>query len=231
MKKETVQILVNAASVFVATLTFLFGSGIILKSCDNSADVNSGNISDESTLSSSQDFSNYDAAALPNSQDSSNDNESETINNSPDGPFFLSFDDAYSMNNYLDKDVYFTLLTDNYGTTYNPNRVITVRDYAGLCAPATIEYYLDSSYKTLTGIIYIPEVSKSVSGTPYVEIYGDDVLLYELPEITSKEHPINFEVDVSNVEFLLIRIDGYWFRGDGSGSIPKCCIADLAVTK
>ena len=121
-------------------------------------------------------------------------------------------------------------MTDNYGNTYNPNRVITIHHNGG-CGAATIEYYFASSYKTLTGIIYIPEVSKSASGTPYVEIYGDDILLYELPEITSKEHPINFEVDISNVEFLLIRIDGYWFRGDGTGLIPKCCIADLAVTK
>ena len=57
------------------------------------------------------------------------------------------------------------------------------------------------------------------------------MLLYELTSLVNKDKPVDFCIDISNVEFLEIQIYGSWYRGDGTGLIPMNCVADLAVAK
>ena len=150
-------------------------------------------------------------------------------------PVFLSPKDAYAVNKYMNTKVSNeNLLTDNYGTTYTPERVISNRSYTGYSDAGCIEYHLNAQYRTLTGILYVPDVSKSIQNPhklPYVQIWGDGVLLFEIKSFMYKDKPMELCVDVSNVEFVEIRMYGGWFRGDGSGLIPVNCIADLAVAK
>lgn len=154
-------------------------------------------------------------------------------------PVFLAYEDAYATNKFLRTEISdYSWLTDNYGTTYVSNRVICNKDWSPFTGEGTIQYYLESQYQTLTGTIYVPDVSKginiesrSVVGLPYVQVWGDDVLLYELNSLSSTDKPVDFSVDISNVEFVIIKIYGGWYRGDGTGLIPMNCVADLAVAK
>lgn len=153
-------------------------------------------------------------------------------------PVYLSYDDAYAINKYLRTEITDnSWLTDNYGTTYTSERVICNKDSGLFEDVGTIQYYLSSQYRTLTGTIYIPDVSKNVNvesilvKKPYVQIWGDGLLLYELTSLINKDKPVDFCIDISNVEFLEIQIYGSWYRGDGTGLIPMNCVADLAVAK
>lgn len=153
-------------------------------------------------------------------------------------PIYLSYDDAYATNKYLRTEITDnSWLTDNYGTTYTSERVICNKDSGLFEDVGTIQYYLSSQYRTLTGTIYIPDVSKNVNvesilvKKPYVQIWGDGLLLYELTSLINKDKPVDFCIDISNVEFLEIQIYGSWYRGDGTGLIPMNCVADLAVAK
>lgn len=153
-------------------------------------------------------------------------------------PVYLSYDDAYAINKYLRTGITDnSWLTDNYGTTYTSERVICNKDSGLFEDVGTIQYYLSSQYRTLTGTIYIPDVSKNVNvesvlvKKPYVQIWGDGLLLYELTSLINKDKPVDFCIDISNVEFLEIQIYGSWYRGDGTGLIPMNCVADLAVAK
>lgn len=153
-------------------------------------------------------------------------------------PVCLSYDDAYAINKYLRTGITDnSWLTDNYGTTYTSERVICNKDSGLFEDVGTIQYYLSSQYRTLTGTIYIPDISKNVNvesilvKKPYVQIWGDGLLLYELTSLINKDKPVDFCIDISNVEFLEIQIYGSWYRGDGTGLIPMNCVADLAVAK
>lgn len=153
-------------------------------------------------------------------------------------PIFLSYEDAYAINSYLRTNITSTdYITDNYGKTYTANRVICNKDSGLFKDIGSIQYFLESKYSTLTGTIYVPDISKNVNTNsilvdlPYVQILGDGVVLYELSSLTGKDKPVEFSVNISNVEFITVCIYGGWFRGDGTGLIPMNCVADLAVSK
>lgn len=153
-------------------------------------------------------------------------------------PVFLSYDDAYSINKYLRTEITdSTWLTDNYGTTYTSDRVICNKDSGMYVDEGIIQYYLGSQYRTLTGTIYVPDISKNVNTNsilvklPYVQVWADNTLIFELNSLVNTDKPVEFSVDVSNVEFIAIKINGSWYRGNGTGLIPMNCVADLAVAK
>lgn len=200
------------------------------------------NIIIEKSQNALADTGYIDAMAVINEGLSVLDNDSEFLSMLDEyksyAPLYLSYDDAYSMNEFLQTDISDnTWLTDNYGTTYTSDRVICNKSSGLFSGEGTIQYYLASQYKTLTGTVYVPDVSKSLNTNsllvtlPYVQVWGDDALLYELNSLVNTDKPVNFNIDISNVEFLVIKIYGGWFRGNGTGLIPINCVADLAVAK
>lgn len=75
-------------------------------------------------------------------------------------------------------------------------------------------YVINKQYKKFTGIIFVPEDRRTDADTwsnndfGYFSIYGDDVLLYTSPRMTSKQYPVTFEVDITEVEQLSINWNG-----------------------
>lgn len=102
-----------------------------------------------------------------------------------------------------------------------------------------ISYYLNKKYSTLSGTIYRPYGSLSCTYTwsnpSTIKIYGDDVLLYEAPNITQDTYsPIDFEVDVNGVRELKIVMLGVWTESTWPGQhskYPKACMANLILSK
>lgn len=65
-----------------------------------------------------------------------------------------------------------------------------------------ISYYLNGQYSKFTGTVALSERRKDTSGVASLQIYGDDMLIYESPEIGAGFIPTDFEVDVSGVKVL-----------------------------
>lgn len=97
---------------------------------------------------------------------------------------------------------------DNMGNT----------DYVGLvyevwqkkATGAKITYLIDGKYDTLSGIWAIKDVSKDKVEEKHratISVYGDGACLYTSPIIRGGVQPIEFEVDISGVNELVIRID------------------------
>lgn len=102
--------------------------------------------------------------------------------------------------------------TDNYGTVYPHS--ITPFD----SGTTYIEYYLGRQYAKFSGVLYVISHAKSINPSYYtwdiatISIYGDDILLYTNTGFTTKDQPININIDISEVDFLKISFeDAHYF--------------------
>lgn len=135
---------------------------------------------------------------------------------------------------------------DVNGTAYDASTVIhPVRYTLGGGSPSTddesyVLYNLNFKYSTFSGVLYRPYSSLSCDfewSSPTVKVYGDDVLLYEAPDITQDTYdPINFEIDVTGVRNLKIVMNGVWGEEiPGWVGIfdyyPKVCMAYAMLQK
>ena len=71
-------------------------------------------------------------------------------------------------------------------------------------------YVLDGKYDTFSGIWATTRQSKNNTKdkyTAYLSIYGDGALLYKSPNAKGGVYPLDFEVDISNVNELVVRVD------------------------
>ncbi len=92
---------------------------------------------------------------------------------------------------------------DNYGTVYDSNIMGVILYHQ----PASVEYYLDGKYNSLTGVIYVSERAKRLQADisdDVIYIYGDGILLASYSGFTYKDKPQKMNVDISGVEFLKI---------------------------
>lgn len=105
---------------------------------------------------------------------------------------------------------------------------------------AYVTYYVNQKYSTLTGTIYRPYGSlkspKEWNRPTVCKIYGDDVLLYEGPNITKGTYdPIDFSVDITGVRELKIVVMGVWTTESTWAGLydryPKICISNLMLQK
>lgn len=105
---------------------------------------------------------------------------------------------------------------------------------------AYVLYNLNHEYSSLSGTVYRPYESLSSLNewekNTTVKIYGDDVLLYEAPNITKSTYdPIKFEIDVSGVRDLKIVMMGVWTVDSVDfGMIdifPKVCMGEVYLQK
>ena len=104
---------------------------------------------------------------------------------------------------------------------------------------AYVLYNLNFKYSTISGTIYRPYRSLSCDyeweGTS-VKIYGDDALLYEAPNFTTKTYEsIEFNLNIKGVRNLKIVMRGVW--GEDTGWIglysrhPRVCMAEVTLQK
>lgn len=118
-----------------------------------------------------------------------------------------------------------TFYSDYDGTNGSKRMNQTLEDKLGNTYQNCIEYVygykesrdiytVNGEYSKFTGTIFVPKDRSSVNDDyeyrdPFhFSIYGDDVLLYESPKMTSKQTPVDFEVDITGVEQLSINWQG-----------------------
>lgn len=68
------------------------------------------------------------------------------------------------------------------------------------------EYLLNSEYKQIQGKFVLTQASKNSNIKAALEIYGDDKLLYTSQKMTGGVLPIDFNIDISNVKILRVKI-------------------------
>lgn len=91
---------------------------------------------------------------------------------------------------------------DNLGNQYS---------YGGLYSTyysGEITYYLNGKYNKLQGTFVLSSRDKNTSKSQEVYIYGDEKLLYTSPIITKNFLPEKFEINVSGVQKLTIKVNG-----------------------
>ena len=119
------------------------------------------------------------------------------------------------LHNYSDE-------TDNFGNTYKH----ALNIYSELTALragdwTSVRYYLGGAYSTFSGTCITPYDDRDNDVSGYLEIYGDDVLLYKSPTMVSDSTPEPFSVDISGVTFLRIV---FWPPVTyANGSTPTLC--------
>lgn len=133
---------------------------------------------------------------------------------------------------------------DVNGNQYDNNTVIhpTGGELASQVAStdddAYVLYNLNFKYSTLAGTIYRPYRSLSSenewNNATSVKIYGDDVLLYEAPNITKDTYDsIKFQIDITGVRNLKIVMRGVWAESTGWVGMydrnPKVCMAEVTL--
>ena len=66
-----------------------------------------------------------------------------------------------------------------------------------------VEYAPNGNYRYLSGIIFIGDYAYSQQYFS-VQIYADEVLVYETEQLDLKSDPINFSIDIANARFVRI---------------------------
>lgn len=100
-------------------------------------------------------------------------------------------------------------IEDKLGNTYE-----NVLEYTYGDEEARDIYVINREYKTFKGTLFVPQDRKatyddwSYMDQFYFSVYGDDDLLYRSPQMTSKQYPVDFEIDISGVEQLSINWEG-----------------------
>ena len=100
-------------------------------------------------------------------------------------------------------------MKDKLGNTYE-----NVLEYTYGDKEARDIYVINKEYKKFKGTLFVPEDRNAnhddwaYQDPFYFSVYGDDVLLYKSPKMTSKQYPVDFEIDISGVEQLSINWHG-----------------------
>ncbi|MDR0978761.1 MAG: NPCBM/NEW2 domain-containing protein [Lachnospiraceae bacterium] len=71
---------------------------------------------------------------------------------------------------------------------------------------ASISYKIDKKYNVFKGVVCLNFTKSTTTTNTVFRVYGDDVLIYESPNVTAGAIPTPFQIDVSNVELLKIEI-------------------------
>lgn len=126
------------------------------------------------------------------------------------------------------------LIRDVNKTNYNKETVFFSRPYRLESPEANdsyVVYNLNYEYSSFSGVVYRPYIALScdhkwnIPGK--VQIYGDDVLIWESPDITMETYDAYpFTLDVSGIRNIKIIINGLW-----ENYYPKVCVGNLMLQK
>ena len=140
---------------------------------------------------------------------------------------YLSFTSFYG-NIYNWSDTSNGTNKDNIGNTYNHGIGLYLKTRTGYGGDnglgwIKLEYFTNSSYKDIKGLFVLNEKSKNTSGVYQMEIYKDGALAYTSPELKTGTIPIDFDVDISGAQKILIYIKmlnyGPYLGGDDFGLV------------
>lgn len=141
----------------------------------------------------------YKEGATPSEDTSLKDKESQRSVNR-----YLANMDWFSASDNKGGFRVYDMVVDNFGNTYS-NGLGGQDAYNENWA----EYKLNKQYSTFTGTVVMnSEYKGESSDITYVNIYGDDILLYTSPLIACGVEPNDFQIDVSSVDVLKVTIQG-----------------------
>ena len=100
---------------------------------------------------------------------------------------------------------------DTFGNTYTSNgnlyEMTNSRDsWDGEVTNGSVEYFLGQEYSSMRFIVAVDSLSQDVGSV--MTVYGDDVALYNI-SLNRKTAPTEVVVDVSNVNYLKIKLEGH----------------------
>jgi len=118
---------------------------------------------------------------------------------------------------------------DNLGNEYTDGITVYEKNGTGNAGSSWEEYKTNGMYKKLKGKIILNYDKRDSSSVGRFKVYGDDLLLYNSPEITKGVEPVDFDIDLEGVlklkvEFLGISETQIW----GAESI-KFSIVDAGL--
>ena len=127
----------------------------------------------------------------------------------------ISFDSTNS--NYFYR--YQSGSKDISGNEYNSDNVCTM-SVSKYHENAYADMYVNKGYKKIKGTIAVKDnnySSISSDASAYFEVVGDKETLYKSEALTNKSKPINFAVNIKDVDTLTIRL--VYSKGSGSSNI------------
>ena len=155
-------------------------------------------------------------------------------------PLYLYDVKPYEVNRYAQVGVseWSDLNKDNYENIYNGDGVIVADDDGWDAGNGIVRYYLNKEYSILEGDVYVPYESRNLrkgeglnGDVTRISIYGDGNKLYTCEQIMGTDKPYHFMIDITGVEFLEVRAEGGWYKGDVTGTIPTMCVANLSISR
>lgn len=117
---------------------------------------------------------------------------------------------------------------DISGNEYNSDNVCSM-SVSKYHENAYAEMYVNKGYKKIKGTIAVKDnnySSISSDASAYFEVVGDNKTLYKSEALTNKSKPINFAVNIKDVDTLKIRL--VYSKGSGSSSI-YVILADVEI--
>lgn len=117
---------------------------------------------------------------------------------------------------------------DISGNEYNSDNVCSM-SVSKYHENAYAEMYVNKGYKKIKGTIAVKDnnySSISSDASAYFEVVGDNKTLYKSEALTNKSEPINFAVNIKDVDTLTIRL--VYSKGSGSSSI-YVILADVEI--
>lgn len=116
---------------------------------------------------------------------------------------------------------------DNYGNSYT--KILSCNN--GYGEYNEVEYSLGGNYGSFTGTIFVTKDSVESVGSfdsfkPEIRIYGDNVLLYTKKGCNYKDKPLEFLVNIKNVNYLKIVFDGAYYSEDWGWMRPLLVIGE-----
>lgn len=117
---------------------------------------------------------------------------------------------------------------DISGNEYNSDNVCSM-SVSKYHENAYAEMYVNKGYKKIKGTIAVKDnnySSISSDASAYFEVVGDNKTLYKSEALTNKSKPINFAVNIKDVDTLTIRL--VYSKGSGSSSI-YVILADVEI--
>lgn len=130
----------------------------------------------------------------------------------------LSFSGSFACND---------IMTANNGETYRHTVQLAEE----------MQYSLSGNYDQVKGTIFICDDDKSLTGTAFFEIYGDDKLLYTSLDISAGFLPQVLDLDVSGVQILKIKLygiadyDSHGLADMFEGSPPAVYISEFQAVR
>lgn len=114
--------------------------------------------------------------------------------------------------------------TDNFGNPHS-DIIYILSGFSPTTSTGSQTYRIDKKYNRITGTVFLCIDERDTGYSGYIEILGDGVTLFKAADITSGFEPVSFDLDISYVTDLEVRI----FDPDFYGASGGRCLSDVLL--